>query len=208
MTKTPQNQCVQRKGPLAWANRHLRRLQRSEEGTITVEAMCMMPLIIWAWLGTYVFYDAYRAQFVNTKAGYTIGDILSRETSYVTPEYMDSLFDLQQFLVDRETNIRLRTTVISYDEDNDAYEVRWSQNRGGGGTLSTGDLPSMRHLIPDMADGAVAVVVQTSMTYEGMYGAGMDEMEFDDIVVTRPRFAGQLCWNPVDVNPTQATAVC
>ena len=168
----------------------------------------MLPLIIWCFLGTYVFYDAYRAQFVNTKAGYTIGDILSRETGYITPEYLDSLHDLQQFLVDRNDPIRLRVSVISYDAANDTMSVRWSQNRGGGGVLENSDLPGMAFLIPDMADGAIAIVVQSSMVYEPVYGAGIDDMDFDDVVVTRPRFAGQLCWNTVDVNPTQATATC
>ncbi|SMY08587.1 TadE/TadG family type IV pilus assembly protein [Flavimaricola marinus] len=197
-----------RKGPLGWASRALRRIRRSEDGSVSVEAVCMLPLMIWAFLGMYVFYDAYRAQFVNTKAGYTLGDILSRETTYITPEYLDSLYDLQRFLVDRQEPIRLRLTVISYDQDSDSFNVRWSQNRGGGGVLTTGDLPAMRHLIPDMADGSVAVVVQTSMEYKAIYGAGIGLMDFDDIIVTRPRFAGQLCWNSVNTNPTQATATC
>lgn len=201
---TPSN----RIGPLGWVRQKTRGLLRSEEGSVSVEAILMLPLIIWCFLGTYVFYDAYRAQFVNTKAGYTIGDIISRETAYITPEYMDSLYDLQRFLVDRQDPIRLRLTVISYDEADDALAVRWSQNRGGGGTLQTSDLPGMRHLIPDMANGAIAVVVQTSMQYEAVYSAGIDLMDFDDVIVTRPRFAGQLCWNTVNVNPTQATATC
>lgn len=197
-----------RAGLLGRARRRLRGLLRSEDGSVSVESILMLPLIIWCFLGTYVFYDAYRAQFVNTKAGYTIGDILSRETAYITPEYMDSLYDLQRFLVDRQDPIRLRLTVITYDEAADAFQVRWSQNRGGGGTLQTSDLAGIRHLIPDMANGAIALVVQTSMKYEAVYSAGIDLLDFDDIVVTRPRFAGQLCWNSVNVNPTQATATC
>jgi hypothetical protein len=193
---------------LSRARQAFRRLIRSEDGSITVEAMCMLPLIIWAFIGSYVFYDAYRAQFVNTKAGYTIGDILSRETTYITPAYMDSLFDLQRFLVDRQDPIRLRLSVISFDEDTNSYEVRWSENRGGGGVLETADLPGMLHLIPTMADGSIAVVVQTSMQYDAIYSAGIELLDFDDIIVTRPRFAGQLCWNSVNVNPTQATATC
>lgn len=196
------------RGPLARLGQAVRRLRRSEEGSITVEAICMLPLMIWAFVGMYVFYDAYRAQFVNTKAGYTLGDILSRETDYITPEYMDSLYDLQRFLVDRNEPIRLRLSVISYDADTNSYSVRWSQNRGGGGVIEDADLPGMLHLIPQMGDGAIAVVVQTSMQYDPIYGAGIDTMDFDDFVVTRPRFAGQLCWNSVNTNPTQATATC
>ena len=194
--------------PMGRIRRALKRLHRGQDGSISVEAVCMLPLMIWAFLGSYVFYDAYRAQFVNTKAGYTIGDILSRETGYITPAYLDSLHDLQQFLVDRQDPIRLRVSVISYDADDDSFSVRWSQNRGGGGVLNNGDLPGMASMIPDMADGAVAIVVQTSMQYDPVYAAGIELLDFDDFIVTRPRFAGQLCWNSVNVNPTQATATC
>ena len=181
---------------------------RKEDGSISVESMLMLPLLIWCFLGAYVFYDAYRAQFINAKASYTIGDILSRETNYVTPEYMDSVFDLQQFLVARTTPVRLRVSVITYDEANDQYSVVRSENRGGGGTIDDAALSSMLSAIPEMPDQGRAIVVQTSMVYSPIYAAGIAEMQFDDIVVSRPRFAGQLCWNSVSEDPTSATATC
>jgi hypothetical protein len=181
---------------------------RKEDGSISVESMLMLPLLIWCFLGAYVFYDAYRAQFINAKASYTIGDILSRETNYITPEYMDSVFDLQQFLVARTTPVRLRISVITYDEANDQYSVVWSENRGGGGTIDDAALSSMLSAIPEMPDQGRAIVVQTSMVYSPIYAAGITEMQFDDIVVSRPRYAGQLCWNTVSENPTPTTATC
>jgi hypothetical protein len=195
-------------GPARGLRRGLHRLHRDQHGSISVEAMLMLPFYIWCFLGTWVFFDAYRAQFVNNKAGYTIADILSRETGYITPQYLDSLHDLQAFLVDRRDPIRLRVSVIAYDETGDAYSVRWSQNRGGGGVLETGDLPAMRTMIPEMADGAIAIVVQTSMVYEPAYASGIDILNFDDFVVTRPRFSGQMCYNSVNIDPTEQTATC
>ncbi len=188
--------------------RRLRRWHGREDGSITIEAMLMLPLLIWCFIGTFVFYDAYRSQFTNSKASYTIGDILSRETGFVTPEYMDSLYNLQRFLVGRSDPIRLRLTVIRYDEDNDTYNVVWSQNRGGGGTLNSSGVNALRGFIPDMADGARAIIVQSSMSYSPIYEAGIGEMEFDDFVVTRPRWAGQLCWNSQNDSTSQTTATC
>ncbi|MDG1116560.1 MAG: pilus assembly protein [Flavimaricola sp.] len=184
------------------------RLRRDQEGSVSVEAILMLPLLIWAFLGTWVFFDAYKAQFVNAKAGYTIGDILSRETGFVTPEYMDSLYNLQQFLVERGDPIRLRLSVITYDEDNDSYEVRWSRNRGGGGVITDSDVEEMRDMIPIMADGSSAIIVQTSMEYIPIYRNGLSDLVFDDFVVTRPRFAGQLCWNSSNTSTSQSTATC
>lgn len=181
---------------------------RREDGSMAVEMMIMLPVLIWGLLGTWVFFDAFRAQFTNAKAGYTLGDILSRETAYITPEYIDSLYELQRFLVGRTDDIRLRVSVISYDEDDDEHSVVWSVNRGGGGTISDSDLPGMLDRIPIMADGGRSILVQTSVDYVPIYGGGLGEMEFDDFVVTRPRFAAQVCWNSVNENPTVATATC
>lgn len=193
---------------LIQALRRLRKTLRREDGSISVEAMLMLPLLIWCFLGAYVFYDAYRAQFVNGKASYTIGDILSRETNYVTPEYLDSIFNLHQVLVGRPVPVRLRVSVITYDEDADSFSVIWSENRGGGGTITDADLTGMASQIPEMADNSRAIVVQTSMEYQPIYAAGIGDMQFDDLIVTRPRFAGQLCWNTVNENPTAETATC
>lgn len=181
---------------------------RKEDGSISVESMLMLPLLIWCFLGAYVFYDAYRAQFVNAKASYTIGDILSRETNYITPDYIDSIFDLHQFLVARATPVRLRISVITYDAATDQYSVIWSENRGGGGTIDDAALSAMVPSIPQMPDQGRAIVVQTSMVYNPIYSAGIAEMQFDDIVVSRPRFAGQLCWNSSNSDPTSETATC
>ena len=181
---------------------------RREDGSVSIELMIMMPLMIWGLLGSWVYFDAFRAQFTNAKAGYTLGDILSRETDYITPEYVDSLYELQRFLVGRTDDIRLRISVIKYDEDDDEHSVVWSVNRGGGGTIDDSDLPSMLHLIPIMADAGRAIIVQTSIDYVPTVGAGISEMPFDDFVVTRPRFAAQVCYNTVNTNPTVATATC
>lgn len=188
--------------------RRLFSVLRKEDGSISVEAMLMLPLLIWCFLGAYVFYDAYRAQFVNAKASYTIGDILSRETNFITPDYMDSIFDLHQFLVARTTPVRLRVSVITYDAADDTYSVVWSENRGGGGTIDDAALTALVPAIPEMPDQGRAILVQTSMVYNPIYAAGIADMQFDDIVVSRPRFAGQLCWNASSDNPTHQTAIC
>ena len=98
--------------------------------------------------------------------------------------------------------------MIHYDEDSDEYTVIWSENRGGGGTIDDAALAAMRPQIPNMPDTGRAILVQTSMVYSPIYAAGFADLQFDDMIVARPRFAGQLCWNPESANPTAMTAVC
>lgn len=189
--------------------RRLAHFARDEDGSNSVEAMLMLPIMTWCFLATYVFFDAYRLQAINIKAGYTIGDILSRQQNYITPEFIDSMYDLQGILIETRDPSRLRVSVFSYDLATDSHVVRWSETRGGGQDLTDARLATMRNGIPEMSDGEVAIIVQTQVDYEPIFAAGIADMSFDEFVITRPRFAGQLCFNSVnDDLGTIATETC
>ena len=174
----------------------LRRFTKSEEGSISVEAMLILPILVWCYLGTFVFFDAYRSQSTNLKAAYTIGDTLSRETGYVTPIYMDSLSNLQKFLVDEANGIaRLRVSVYRYQAADNTYRVNWSQTRGGAVQLTDSLLAQLRPNLPRMPNNEIAILVETWLGYHPTYSVGLQDFTFTDLVVTRPRFAAQLCKN-------------
>ncbi len=174
----------------------LRRFIRSEEGSISVEAMLILPILVWCYLGTFVFFDAYRSQSTNLKAAYTIGDTLSRETGYITPLYMDSLSALQKFLVDEDNGMaRLRVSVYRYRASDNTYRVNWSRTRGGGVALTDTLLADLRPNLPRMPNNEIAILVETWVGYHPTYSVGLQDFTFTDLVVTRPRFATQLCAN-------------
>ena len=150
---------------------------------------------------------AYRAQSTNIKAAYTIGDTLSRETGYITPAYMDSMFTLQQFLVDDTTNIDLRVSMVEYEFTGNFYFVRWSQGRGGPLALTNAVLATLRTQLPTLTDGDRAILTETWVGYESRYDVGLNDFVFEDLVMTRPRFAPQLCWNSSNTGGV-ATATC
>lgn len=184
----------------------LRAFLRDETGSIAVEGMIVLPILTWAYVGSFVFFDGYRAQSVNVKAAYTIGDVLSRETGFITPEYMDSLYALQDQLTETEQPRRMRITALRYEETGDKYLVCWSKGRGGVSELSTGGLGALRDRLPVMADGEWGMLTETWVGYVPVFEAGIDPFTFEDFVVTRLRFAPQLFWNTVNENPTMATA--
>ena len=176
--------------------RVVRRFTRSEDGSISVEAMLVFPILLWCYLGTFVFFDAFRSQSTNLKAAYTIGDTLSRETGYVTPIYMDSLFALQKFLVDEDNGIaQLRVSVYRYRASDNTYRVNWSQTRGGAVALTDTLLAQLRTNLPRMPNNEIAILVETWVGYHPTYSVGLQDFTFNDLVVTRPRFAAQLCRN-------------
>lgn len=188
---------------------HLRQFARDESGSQTVEIMLMIPIYVWSFLACYVFFDAYRVQSINAKAGYTIGDIVSRQDNYVTPEFIDSMHNLQRSLVDSRSIPRLRVTSFGYDADADVLRVIWSEVRGGGTELTDARLATMRNAIPDMADNEIGILVQTSVEYEPIFAAGIAQMDFDDFVITSPR-NGRVCFHNVNLGGNQdvASAIC
>lgn len=174
----------------------LTRFARAEEGSISVEAMLIFPILLWCYLGTFVFFDAYRSQSTNLKAAYTIGDTLSRESDDITPAYLDSLSALHQFLVNEDNGLaRLRVTVYRYQASDRSFRVRWSRTRGGGLPMTDPVLATLRENLPIMPDAEIAILVETWVGYSPTYSVGLEDFTFTDLVVTRPRVAGQLCTN-------------
>ena len=45
-----------------------------QSGNITVEFVLAMPILFWAFMACYVFFDGYRQSAANLKAAYTISD--------------------------------------------------------------------------------------------------------------------------------------
>ncbi len=183
------------------ARDHIHQFWRSEDGSQSIEAMLMIPIYVWCFLATYVFFDAYRLQSVNAKVGYTIGDIMSRQTNAITPEFMDSMHFLQQSMTNVRTPARLRVAAFRYDAGTDALELIWSEGRGTTG-LSQSRLNTMRSAIPEMADDEWGVLVQTSVDYDPVYAAGITYTSFTDFVVQSLRVA-QLCYHPTNLPGTQ-----
>ncbi|GGL72819.1 TadE/TadG family type IV pilus assembly protein [Wenxinia marina] len=186
----------------------VRRFFSRDEGTITVEMLLTLPIVLWAYLGTFVFFDAYNAQAVNVRTSYTLGDALSRETGFVTPRYMDSLYELQRFLVQTDENVALRITVVRYELTRDRHRVVWSQVRGPGiAPLQNQDIADFYDRIPRTVNEGQMIMVETWVDYAPAFGVGIEDFTFEDISLTRPRFSGQVCWNSQE-NGDERTAVC
>ncbi|MCC7321504.1 MAG: pilus assembly protein [Rubellimicrobium sp.] len=186
---------------------HLRAFRQDESGSITIESLIVLPLLAWAFLAAFIFFEGFHRQAVNIKAAYTIGDALSRETGYVTTNYINGLFGLQALLLDTGEQRSMQVAVYSFNPTQNRFEVRWSQGRGGLPALTTTTLAPFRDRLPAMPAGEVAVFTRSRVDYTPLYDVGIDPFAFDEVTVTRPRFAPQLCWNSLE-NGTAATATC
>lgn len=164
-------------------------------GTVTVEALVMLPLLLWAFCALFTFFDAYRQTSINHKAAYTLSDMLSRETSPVTNDYLDSAQSLLGFLTRSSTDRRMRISVVRFDLDNNEHLVEWSQTRGTVTPLDNGTLLTWTDRIPVMVDEERLILVETWTDYDAPFNVGLNGQTISTFVFTRPRFAPQLLFD-------------
>lgn len=173
----------------------LSRFGRDTRGSVSVEFVLTMPFLFWAFMATYVYFDGYRQSTVNLKAAYTISDLVSRETDGVTDGYIDSMHELLQLITRSDSALRMRISVIRFDAEDDRYYVDWSEGRGYTVMLNDGNVGDIESRLPVMPDDERVILVETGNTFVPLFNIGLDDVELENFVFTRPRFAPQVAWS-------------
>ncbi|MGV6847698.1 MAG: TadE/TadG family type IV pilus assembly protein [Marinibacterium sp.] len=176
--------------------RFARRFVRDTRGAVSLEFALMMPALFLTLAGSYVYFDGYRQSTTNLKAAYTVSDLLSRETNVIDNDYLDAMVDLLRFLTRPDDNISLRVTLIYWSDQDNRYYVDWSAKRGFSTVLTNNDMASLETKLPVLADGDRAILVETRTYYNPDFNVGMTQKELYNFVVTRPRFAPQIVYQP------------
>jgi len=164
---------------------------------LSVETVIIMPLLWWGYMGMFVLFEGYRSISANNRASYTISDMLSRETNSITPAYLQGLNKMVDILTQSPHRTVLRVSVVSYDEDDDEHELEWSYSTPGQNKITDGELNSkLVPYLPPMPDAAQVIVVETWMAFVPVLNVGIAPKYFESLTTIRPRFAGQLKFNP------------
>ena len=183
--------------------RFFKKKMRDERGSVSVEAILMFPLLIWAYMGMYVFFEGLRESNINLKATYTVADVLSRFTDEdvaVTEEYMDGLHAVYNWMSRSVNPVFMRISVVIFHQEEGAPEgvghhtKYWSYPINGVPELLDEEVATViSPHVPIMADQASAIVVETWSFYEPVMRIGLKETTpIYNIVVTRPRFTDHL----------------
>lgn len=197
----------------------LRRFRNKEDGVISIELLFAVPLLLWTLMSTFVYFDAFKSRTISTRAALTVADMISREEQALSPEYIDGTRNLLRALSDSDANPDLRVTVFSYRQAQDDLQTRWSRNRGYSRALSENELKQLwdSDRIPPMADGDVAILLETSTTYTAIANTtilgplstgNLDEIEFTTFTVIKPRYSPFVCFDPTPKNLENGDTVC
>ncbi len=170
-------------------------LLRDEDGSLSVEAVLMFPILIWAFGGMFVFFDAFKTNMTNVKATYTVADLISRTTEPIDEEFIDGMNSIYAFLTGGDSGNDIRVTVVRREVDadeNESDKLVWSY--ASGTMLPYTDLTQVDPIIPMMAVGAETIIVQTQTDWVPPIGYGLSARTLRDLAFTSPRFAPQIVW--------------
>lgn len=174
----------------------LAQFSRNEDGSIAVELMIMLPILFWTFLTLFSIFDAYRTHSVNQKAAYTIGDMISRETAYINPDYLSGTQELLGYLTNNSlTDTSIRISSIKYDAANDIYKRSWSKTKGWAEPLQNNQITGWNDRLPVMPHNEHVIVVETFVRYNPPFDTGLTERVISNFVFTRPRYAPQVVWS-------------
>ena len=170
---------------------------KNTRGNMSAEAALILPVLFWAFIATFAFFDAFRQQNVAMKASYTLADMISRETETLAPSDISGLNDVFDYLTYSNHPSWIRVTSVRWDAVNSEFRVNWSHATKSNDALDDVTLQNKASLIPAMAVGDTIVLVETFMIYEPLFQVGLDASWTSNAVVTRPRFASQVVFDPL-----------
>lgn len=183
----------------------VRKLLHREDGSIAIETVIMVPLLVWCYLTMFTIFDTYRQFTTQQKAAYTVSDLLSRQATPLDADFIDGLYELYAHLARTQASAGMRVTLVTYDLLNQQYEVIWSRTRGDMSGLQSEDVANWSTRLPVLANNDQIVIVETTTPFTPVFNVGLEPQTIDNFVFTRPRYAKQLCFGTICSNTGAGT---
>jgi len=173
------------------------------KGSLSVEAVFAVPLLMLGIIATFTFFDVFKTQNATYRANYTVSDMLSRQTDMIDADYLAGMYKVFKYMTRASnSNSWMRVSVVTCtskcaDPDR-VLQWDWSHGMNGSIDLTPADLPAYESIIPKFAFGDRLILVETQQDYSPPFphfftAFGVQNLQSE--VVTRPRFAPQLLYD-------------
>lgn len=174
-----------------------RRWLADERGSVTMEFVVWIPFLLFWFVISVVYFDAFKSRNDASKAAHTIADILSRQ-SEVTDDFVTELAALQANLLPRAPDgAWMRISSIRYNATEDDHEVVWSDPIGSEEELDPENIRTS--ILPAMADLDTVVLIELFVPYFPFADwAGFDARVWTISIVARPRFVSSIAREGVE----------
>ncbi len=186
--------------PMHRPSTFIRRFLTDETAAGVLEAVIVLPLLVWTYLAMFVYWDAFSTRNTVQKATYTVSDMISREMNPMSQAYLNGLLRVLDYLVDENQTITLRVSSVTWNETRARNEILWSYAPQGLMPVLTTALiqgDAFRNRIPQMADSDTAIIVETAIGYDPAFDVGLNSFNIQEFIVTRPRFVPEICFGSI-----------
>lgn len=188
-----------------------------ERASMPIEGIIGSTFLLWWFISSYQFFDAFQQKNANLKAAYTISDMLSRETGPVAGDpnavainqnYINGLNTVFDYLTYSNQKTWIRVSSVYYDENDSKYRIDWSATSGTGHTpLTTVTLQQFKNRIPVLVNGDSVILVETYSAYVPFFyykkaaddkstidimESGISHQWLTNFITTSPRFGSCL----------------
>lgn len=176
---------------------------RDGRGSMPVEGLIASTWLIWWYIASFQFFDAYRQKNINQKAAYTIADMVSRiqPLDAVDADYIEGLNTLFDYLTFSRKPTWVRVSSVIWDNTDKRYEIAWSYATGAAGGQTTATIQNSANRIPTMPEGDSVILVETNMAYEPIFNIGIKARWYTTFITTRPRFSSHVAFDRQDGTP-------
>lgn len=184
----------------------VRRFRDETSGTVAIEAVILLPVLFWAYLAMFSYFDMLRQQSLNQKASYTIADMLSREMSEINDQYITNAHTLFSTMIRSDDTTALRISILEWNADRNRFDIQWTKARGPADPMTAEFAGKLTERLPVMPSGEQIILVETWTDYRIPFRIGMDDFNMNTFTFTRIRFGAHLCFsnNPDPVDCVEA----
>ena len=178
----------------------IRSFIRDESATVSTEAIIAMPILLFVFAATFLWWDGYRTAMTAQKSTFTISDLISREDygDGIDQAYLDGMNKMFRFLTNEETGTSIRVSIVQRklrDNGNAYNALVWAHVSGDKFAPLTG-IRDIRDSIPRIAVGRQIIVVETHLEWDPAVRGVAPPIDTYTIVTTNPRSAApQINWD-------------
>lgn len=173
--------------------RRLTRFHREEDGMVLTEFLVLLPLLVWAFLAIFVYWDSFRTINEAQKASYAVADLVSRQKNDITTTTINGLDDTMKMMMTDSGAVRVRVTSVQRSTAG-SYVVLFSRSAGNTMTnLTNAAVNGMAADVPVMSALDSVVIVETEVDYAPAFDVGITNKTFRSFIVTRPRNLLRIC---------------
>lgn len=198
------------------------RFIKNESGSIPIEGLMGILLLLGWYAIAFEFYDAFRMRAKASKAAYTVADLLSRQQEEIGPRFVGGMKKVYDYVAEARISERswMRVSLIECRAENDDWDpcdgvnkkVSLINSYSTDPTVDTHTDTTIKDesfRIPIMSAGETSSIVETSSHYNPVIGIGdkvmimggestriglSSSVRFSNFVVTPPRDERHI-WN-------------